>query len=446
MLLKLKSRLLLSLCFFLTACQNGCTTSSTMDSESKTIQVQGHAVQVTARLVDYRNSKRIGDNIFRRSVTHTYGVSFDIRTKGYSGSQFYSESIADPDNVDLIAELKRVKVDFSKDLNHLGLGVDDKVVDVVHFYKGKVLELGIQNELFDVNKLDNWSDLDLNSYPSPEELMLTEIQDNCTFSFMNSQTLHEFMGSLKKSDTSQRMFLAQWPSCSLVDDFFTDNRVAKYSQNGTWKQYALDRCSKIMTYTNNDREMEDAIHLLRVMNVPEANYLIDSTLASSWGGSMETEMTELLVERMTAKKNKLKPELRNAVVAEAERGFSKFVRTGNSDHNREPAACLKVLIASGDTSTTYRFLEDSFGKNNDDYWFSDFLETVYDNYESFTPYQKSFVKKQTPLLFDRIPDYYRSLYFSAVEKFVECSQLKKWKNKYPEDLEFASYPDHCKEG
>mgnify|MGYP000023527232 CR=1 FL=1 len=72
-------------------CNRGCTTSHTIASESRMVPTKNGNAEVVGRVIDYRHSKRVGDNIFNRSVSHSYGMSFDIKFGTFSENDFFHE-------------------------------------------------------------------------------------------------------------------------------------------------------------------------------------------------------------------------------------------------------------------------------------------------------------------------------------------------------------------
>ncbi len=195
----------------LIGCNRGCTTAKTLASEVRTIRTTQGEVEITGRVVDYRNSMPVNRNIFNRSVTHTFGLCFDINFGEFVQTDFFTEGVKDHDAVNLTKELKRVKAIVSTDKNHIGLGVDGKVVDIIHLFESHRTTTNKQNLMAD-GKMD-WAKLDINSYPSPEEILTETLENSCDIVVSGDEAILAFCDSRKASDKIHRILLNKWPEC-----------------------------------------------------------------------------------------------------------------------------------------------------------------------------------------------------------------------------------------
>ena len=425
----------------LVGCERGCTTSSTMDSETMQLTVNGQDVKVIARLVDYRNSRAINRNIFHRSVTHTYGISFDLAMKGFLEKDFFLEGVDDPDNVDLEAQLKRVKVKFSKDKKHIGLGVDGVVVDIIHLYKNERIET--QSALFDPSESIKWSSLNLEKYPDAADYFIKEIEMNCDMASVSQQQIFSFLDDCKPSGKAHRLMLENWPECFLAENYYNKTRIQKLSQDKNWKKLATQRGMEALRENSFFGSKEGLYSFAESLNSKELNALLDSVYVENWGSKSDLESTEIILNRLKSKTNPLAPETRKIILSDARDAFNEFVSSGDSDFRREASVCLHVIVASGDTMTAHTFLHNAMGENFSEYNIFDFIETVYENFPYFTKAQQRYIKRRTPDLFEQAEDYARSIYFDAAQVCMSCNQLKSWKKQYRNDLEFSRLPRNC---
>ncbi len=425
----------------LVGCQNGCTTAHTLDRESIDLVKNGQKVTVTARVVDYRNSKKIGRNIFHRSVTHTYGLSIDIAYRGQVHRDTYEEDVADPDAVDLDKELKRVKLALSNDGNHLGIGMDNDVVNVLHFYKEhEILSPAVSALYPDGLK---WSELKINSYPSPRELILGDVSRQCDFSMMNRDLVEIYMDDQAASDTVHRMMLSKWPDCRLAEGYYTPVRVRKLKKDKTWKKWAVERSKEEIRLASSWTSEEEKNAFYNALNDREVNLLYDSLLVSGWGRKGSDNALAIITARLKGNGRSFSSQDRAMLKQAAAENVKRFMQKGESDYQREAYTCLRVLSASGDTTLSWEFLKTAFGDRQNHYDQFDLVECIYDNYEWYTPAQQAYIVSNTPRFFRETRDYVRSSVFRAVDDIMDCKQLRQWKKDYPEDLDFCELPKGC---
>ncbi|MDG1334207.1 MAG: hypothetical protein P8P74_17875 [Crocinitomicaceae bacterium] len=426
----------------LIGCNRGCTTSKTIASESKTISTKNGNAEVVGRVIDYRHSKRVGDNIFNRSVSHSYGLCFDIRFGTYQQEEFFHEGVNDPDAVVLGQELKRVKVAISDDQNHIGLGVDGKVVDIVHLYKSNRIATN-KAELTTDGTMD-WSKLDINSYPSPQSILTESLKESCNEIHFGSDAIYEFCNSSKPSAKIHKIMLDKWPDCKTARNYLVDPKVRELSRSKKWKKAAVKRGKKVLK--DIDRysfEIEEIIAFIDVLDSKELSNELDEILIERWGTKRNGDYTEMLIERINDKRNPLKKDARRAVYSEAKSEFAKFQQTGESNRRKEANSCIQVLHALGDTTSAYEFVQNAFGKNVARYDQFDFLEVAYDDFGVYTVYQQQAIMQKTEVTFASFKDYSRSSYFMAIDDLVDCSMLQRLKATYPEDLKMRQVPRRC---
>jgi len=424
----------------ISACKRGCTTTSTVESETTTISTPGGDLVIKASVIDYRNSRAINKNIFNRSVTHTYGVSIDLSGATWTRDDVFNESVPDPDVVDLDQQLARIKVAMSDDGNHVAMGVDGTVVEVVHLYKGEVIPGDF--DTYAVGGLD-WNDLDINSYPEPEEILLKKITTNCDFMLTEETLLFGFMDTYAPSDTMQREFLAQWPECAMMGHYIDSARIVAMSKDPTWYIYFKERVKTVLEGGIMSYKKEEVLEMISSLNDPNALAMVDELLIDSWGGFTNDGMNRFVMDRMKSKKYPMKANVKQQYLDIAAASFDDFLESGRSDSKKSTVVCLQMLQLSGDTALGHTFLHDAFGGNHDDYWFYDFLDVAYDNFDGYTKDQQAYILEQTPLLFEKVEDYEQDGFFRAVSPVLDCNSLKMLKQKYPEDLNDEDLPEKC---
>ncbi len=440
-----KSLSLVTLLFsglLLIGCNRGCTTSHTIASESKTVSTNAGNAEVVGRVIDYRHSKRIGDNIFNRSVSHSYGLSFDIRFGTFEQKDFFHEGVKDPEAVILGDELKRVDVAISDDQNHIGLGVDGKVVDIIHLYKSN--RIVTNKAKLNTDGTMDWSQLNINSYPSPQSILTESLKNSCDEMHTGTAAIYEFCNSSKPSAKIHKIMLDKWPDCSTAKNYLTEQKVRELAQSKKWRKAAEKRGRSVLG--NIDKysfEIDEVLVFIDALDSKKLSARFDEVLMDRWGKKGMTNFTKLLVQRINDKRKPLGKDGRKIVYNEAKVQFAEFQRTGESDRNREAADCIQLLHVLGDTTSAHEFVQNAFGKNVSRYDEFDFLEVAYDDFGVYTVYQQRLIMEKTEVTFASFQDYGRSSYFSAIEDLVDCSMLKRLKVTYPEDLKMRDVPRRC---
>lgn len=426
----------------LIGCNRGCTTSTTLASESKTISTPEGDVEITGRVVDYRNSMPVNRNVFNRSISHTFGLSFDVKFGNFYQEDFFTEGVKDPDFVKLTDELKRVKVSVSKDKNHIALGIDGKVVDIIHLYQSHRITTNQQDLMADGTM--DWSKLDINSYPSPEKILTKTLEKSCDILGRNDEAMIAFCDSKKPSDKIHRLLLKKWPDCQLAQGYYTDERVGEFRKNDKWRKQATKSALKALKKRESAGfDLGLVISFSLAVNSSELNKTVDSLLLSEWGKPGGVNYTSALISRMENAKNPMGKSDRKKVQAEAKSEFNAYLFSGKSNSNRDAQQCLEVLEALGDTMSVHKFIDAAFNKRPGNFNTRAFIDIAYSDMDEFTDYQQQMIIEKTPKRFESFPKELRSDYFSAIQDVMDCSFLKRMKKKYPSELDFNLVPFRC---
>ena len=424
-------------------CNRGCTTSKTIASESTTVSTSGGNVQVTGRVIDYRHSKRQSSDIFDRKVSHSYGLSFDLNYGTFAQREFYHEGVDDPEKVNLTKELQRVKVEISKDQNHIGLGVDGKVVEIIHLYKSNRISTN-RIELLADGTMD-WSKLDMESYPSPESILTESLKNSCDDIGGNDNAYFEFCNTSKPSAKIHKIMLDQWPKCNTAENYYTENKIRELSKSKKWRKRAEKRAKLILDNLGSySFEFDAVMAFIDALDSDNLNTQLNGILLDKWGGNGTMDFTSVLVKRIKENKNSFSYSDRQVLRSEAKMEFSKFEKSGQFNYKRKGLECLRVLSALGDTTTAYKFIQNSFGKNASRFDSRDFLDVAYGDFNLYTAHQQQLIIQKTEATFASFKGSYRSSYYYAIDDLVDCSMLKRLKNKYPDDLHGPSVPMRCR--
>lgn len=439
---KLHFSFVLFLLLSVVACERGCTTERILDSDSKDFTVNGENITVGVRLIDSRNSRAIDGNIFHREVTHSFSVNLDVYYRGQQIRDVFLEGVDEPDGVDLNAVLKRVSLALSKDGNHLAVGVDKKISEVLHFYKDQPIR---NMAIMSMNPPEGtpWSQLKIEEFPAPRELILNSMLENCDFFIGEDELIQTFMDDVAPTDTAHRILLSNWPQCAVAMDYYTEPTVRRLSTNKTWKRWAERRSLVVIKNDILPANFTGSDEFYAALNSSNVLEIQDSAIVAKWGGTGDQRMNDLLLKRLHSGNKSMAGEKRKTVYNQAKEGVASFLRTGESDYRHETIHCLRVLSVMGDTTEAYKVIHYALGENLEKVNSFDLIEVIYENYQFYTPCQRQFIRSKTEEVFARIDNYARSVLFRAAIPIVDCRQLRRWKKNYPDDLSYESLPAGC---
>ena len=433
----------ISLLIFIVGCERGCTTHHVMDRDSQEFNLQGERISIEATVVDNRNSRAMNRNIFRRSVTHTYSIHIDVHYRGQEIDAVYWEGVDNPDVVDLKKVLKRVSVALSKDGNHLAIGMDHKIVEVLHFYKDHLIR---NLEIAELNPSagEPWSKLGINNFPNPRDLIMENLLENCEY-FSNDEDLFQaFMNDLLPTDSAHYALLERWPQCEVSIEYYTRQNVERLRKNSKWKKWAEARSLIALKSDIHPAKFNATDEFYNALNSPVVENLRDSALIVDWGGKGDEHLVDQLISKLKrGAKGNLSGEYRKTVYNQSKEGVAYFLREGRSDYRRETLYCLQILNLMGDTLEADRVIHYALGTKLESSDQFDIIEIVFENYPLYTPTQQRFIRSKLDEVFQRVNNYTRSTLFRALKSFADCKQLRNWKKKYPEDLQFENPPKGC---
>jgi len=425
----------------LLSCGRGCTTTTVMDSEEKEMTVDGQDVLVTAEVLDYRHSRGKKNNIFDRTVTHSYGMNMKVDLNNVELGDFYHEAVADPENVDLDKHLKRVKVKISKDKNHFALGVGNTVAEVFHLYKGQPFTM-VSASLI-IPEKTAWSDLDIESFPSPREIVYEQL-DECGVSLFSTEAIFQFLDDCAPDDKMHMKAISKWPECSSLEKYYDEKRTRKFIKNKKWKQAMVAQGLKVVRSDQvADFEKKEIYTYLDQFNSSQLQYAMDSVLVSVWGGLTNEDLTPMLIGRLKSRRKPMNESLKKKVVHDAYSEFKNYQQTRASFPDKEPSECLEIILALGDTTVSEGYFKQIYDNPGNKIDYDDF-EIVYTNLEACTPAQQAYVVDRTDDLLDVIDPDDRDRLVQKAAYYFDCPTLKKWRKKYPRDIDDIDLPLHCR--
>jgi len=428
------------LLLILVGCQNGCTTQHTIKSESIILKRKGENIRIIAKLLDYRNSKRKYSNrLFPRQITHSYGIQFEISALGLKELHFYSENIDNPDNVDLDQYLKRVKVALSKDKHHLAVGYDSEIIKVFHLFKGREISTMYSNN----SQSNSWRSLNINGYPSPKELILDELSENCNFGYQLEDNVKDLFEDLKPSDSAHVILLNHWPDCSLAKNYYEGARLKDLSKNKIWKSYAVARAEEVFGSSFYRYNYSECMQFFEALNSEKLNNSIENSIVENWNVDSDWQLTDYIIKDIQRGGNKVSAKNREAIYNDAQLILNDFLSTGDVSFTRYPEKCLAISLALGDTTTSYRIIEEGILAKKSKLDAGTVVQVLYKNEALLTPFQRNRLNKNIETYFKNLSADDKADAFSEINNFDKCRLLRKWKKEYPEELKFCFISMDC---
>lgn len=254
-------------------CHNGCTTRTIMKKEAKVFHKDGEKFVLVAKLIDFRNSKRKYSNRhFPRKITHTYGVEFEISGMSLNQFHFHSVDVTNPNTVDLNKFFKKIRIAISKDKNHLALGYKNNLLKVFHFLNGKEIEL-----FSNYPEVSSWNALNINGYPSPEEVILKDLEENCPFAHRIESNVHDLFNGIDPSDSAHVRLLNLWPDCRIAKVYYQGSKLQDLASNNKWKFYAEARALEVLNDPMYTYRKKDYEYFFEALNSEELNSALESS-------------------------------------------------------------------------------------------------------------------------------------------------------------------------
>lgn len=424
----------------LVGCQNGCTTQSTMKRESVIMKRNGEKILIVAKLLDFRNSRRKYSNrIFPRQISHSYGIEFEVSGLGLKNLHFYSEDVDDPDNVDLDKYLKQVKVSLSKDKYHLAVGYKDELIKVFHLFKGKEINSMYLNDTGSTS----WKYLNINGYPTPKELILKELGENCNFSIYLEENVKNLFEDLKPSDSAHVILLDNWPECSVAKEYYKGQILKKLVRNKVWKSYAIARAEEVYNSRLYSNYNQDCVTFFEALNSEKLNNLIESAVVDNWNVDSDWQLTDYIIKDVQRGGNKISAKNREIIFNDAQSILNQFLDKGNVSYTRYPEKCLAITLAFRDTTIAYQVLEEGMLNKKSKLNAGTTVKVLFKNEALLTPYQRNLLNKNIEPFFKKLSADDKEDVFREINNFDKCRLLRKWKNEYPEELKFAFISFQC---
>lgn len=427
------------LLLILVGCQNGCTTRSIMKQEVIVLTRSGEKIVVVAKLLDFRNSKRkYSKRLFPRKITHTYGIEFDISGLGLKQLHFHSVDINNPNSVDLDKYLQNVKVAVSKDKYHLAVGYNQELLRVFHLFKGEEISM-----LLGYSDPSSWKSLNINSYPSPKELILKELNENCTFGFRLEQNVRDLFEDLKPSDSAHVILLNNWPDCRVANGYYQGAKLRELAKNKTWKTYAIARAEEVINNRLYSYKFSENLHFYEALESDKLNTILADYIIENWQSESSWQLTNFIIKDAKLGKSKINENERDRIYSEAQSVLNNFYSKGKVNFTEYPEKCLAVSIAYGDTTSAYQLIEEGIVSKKSKFNAGTLTEILYKNEYMLTKYQQKRLNENIESYFDQISKRDKENVFRIINQFEKCSLLRKWKNKYPDELRFAFLTHKC---
>ena len=198
------------LVFLITAgCQKGCTTSTTVETKSKTIKVGESEGTVSVRLVEYKHikAKKVGKE--NSSAKFTYAIMWDVKFPFWTKTDVAYEGTSK--DIDLDAQLDRFKIKMA-DEAHFAYGIDDQLMGVMHIVNGQSFEnpeyVGVEYDFVSYEKFN------ISSFEDPEEIIanILDKDELCSsVSIISQESIANIIRELPEDHGLNKLAFKSWP-------------------------------------------------------------------------------------------------------------------------------------------------------------------------------------------------------------------------------------------
>lgn len=436
--LNLRDLTIILICIALTGCQNGCTTSKTIDSESKTINIKGTDCEITARLIEYRNSKaKNRNNLFNRKITYFYGVVFDVELPNWKGRELAEIGVKSED-IDIEPFLNRFSINFSDgNYKHLAIGIDDKTSVVFHNYKGHIFQSS-----FGHTKSVNVSTFDFNLFPDPGAIILQGLsqEHGCKMVINDEATAYlAFLNDLPEEHPNWQHILKNWPECSLINNYLSDTLINRRKKEPLFKDFLGNRALEVLEKNDFGSRNEEATRIILSLDDKTFKEKLDMIQALKYGDN-GSKANQYIIENW----GRLSVDAKQTLALRTNEVLKKFMRSGDDNMDYSMDHAVQILLKEKEISKIdnliNRCLEINFW--NDNYF--DVSNIVFGNFKSFSPTQQDLILKKTLENLPQSKSYLQENIFEDSSEFFDCKTIRKiYDDCNLKESPYVDWPEKC---
>lgn len=413
--------LLTSLSLILLSCKNGCTSNHTYDSDSTTRTVQGEDVRITAKIIDIRHSKSFGKNVLNNNVSHSYSVNLSFGFRDEQHISFYSFPINDPDLTDLDDELDNIKLDISKNKEHLAVGYKSELIEVFHFYDGK--ELGrIYN---DDPTGKSWNQRNLSNIIPVEDALINQLK-SCDIIYEKDK-VRKVHAKLPGDHEINRILLKNYSECFDVQTYF-EEESKRLSKDPKWVDLFCLELQKI-EFSPLTKGM---IELATELNKPKINVILDSILIANLDNSSFYNRGVYLMTRLNNKTDPISKENQELLLEYSNDYIENANETFHDTRHYPIAPMIAIQKNNGSEEKVLEFLEKKVNTSVS-YIDRDIWKYLLENEKELTVNQRNYLIENADAIliehYDTFEDDMVSFYFKILSntEFVALKQKHKLK-------------------
>lgn len=433
----------------LCGCQKGCTTSKTIDKESKTIKVGDLEGTITVRHIQYKHIKSKKGGIktsLDKSVKYSYAIVWDVDFPFWEQKDVAYEGT--DDNADLKEQLDRFNFKVSKDQKHFSYGIGDQLMGVMHIYNGLAFEdpdkIGVEYDVVSFEKVS------IEGYEDPEEIIANILDKGeiCTSGDINNEyTIIEILNSLPDDHQLRKIAFESWPQCNIAKKVFTPKKLKTMIK--ALPEYRDIITSRIESVITDDKsgifDKKEVLKAVIDLNDKEILYKVDKVLVDHWAVFMAREINDYITQRTLDKKTPMQPETIELYVQKCMHGLNNLI-AGNRDLKIDNVERLKFLALNNRTKEIDYFIKNTFGARTLDRNLIALDKVITKNWELLNDKQRNKILKQYQNNFKSIKSYNHAQVYKFLKKHLDCKDLIKIKESYPENLDDERLPLKCNEG
>lgn len=439
----LRTTLILSLVVVTFGCKRGCTTSKTIDSETTTVEIGGVEIELAARLVEYKHSRRRpgSRNVFDRERRYSHGLDFDIYTPWKEMRGIMHDGCGDPDEIDLNDEVKRIRVEMSPGNKHFAYGLDDTVYSVLYIYQGVTFEPRSPGS---IPVYPSFAEFDFADLEDPETIFrdgLTE--ENCSWHNFTQDEFDTILNALPTTDRAHFIMLEAWPDCSNATEFYTQpHNINRLKADPAWRQAAVDRALEALSTVRYGYRADDIDAFLAAVSDDDLTPQLDKVYAEMWGDDSDDEYNDYIFKRLKDQSNPMAPATRQRCIERADSAFVKYEMYGNSDYRMDLPISVQVMLHAGEQDRVELFVTRCTTPSflNDNAW--DIDDVFYDAIEVYPANLQQLIIDNTVSAYPSIKPRYRDGLYDFLKNRLTCQALRELITANPEGTE-QQWPPNC---
>ena len=443
---KIKSTIILSFLFivFTSSCRNGCTivSSKIVEKETEVRNIDNFKIKITANKVKYTgtNARGLLRNKLRITRNSWFGTNYTLKINDRKPNKDLIRRYA-KEEADLTQVLKKFRIEFSPDKQHIAIGDNDTVFDFLHLLKTDKAFFShryyYKKNKFTPKTYEAFNKIKWKTFPPAEQLF-----DSLITSDFAGNEYFEILENMPPGNKYEISLIKNW-DCPVAVGLFTKKRVKQIIKaSPEWKNIAVEKLETVISKKMYGTFKSKSYDLVRYIDDASLLTKIDSIIFNI--DNKYYNEFNYFIERISNKKHPLKPEIVNSLI---DMSKSTLDSINDKDLEVDTKEAVKILLKTENYDFLRNFLNTSI--NPAKYKVFRFMDLrsatifMYENYPS--DLQKLIVEKYNNYiqnLPEKMDNSNISYIFEFLKNKIPCSDAKKLYQKLKVKMEpWGKKPD-----